>query len=226
MRLVVAKRPREGSDEAGARPLLRMLDLGHRFHGTSWLFRGLSHTFRPGEITAIVGPSGTGKSTLMQLLSGGILPAEGQVMRAGRISVVHQQPHGSPFRTVRDHIALPMLAKGALRVDTTERVESIAHRFGLADLLSSEFRFLSGGEAQRLMLALAVAQQREVILADEPTASLDSQNAATVAGVLRSLCSDRSIVVVATHDERVRAVCETTIDLGEATLRDPVGHLR
>lgn len=193
-------------------------DLGHRFGQGPWLFRHLDHTFAHG-LTAVVGPSGTGKSTLLNLLTGALKPAEGCVRWDGprHFAFVHQTAHGVAGRSVRDHIALPLVARGATRLDADARAERVAGRFGLEPLIDAPYRQLSGGEAQRLMLAIALAQGAPTILADEPTANLDSGNAASVISALAALADDGAAVVIATHDHRVREVVGATLDLSVGT---------
>lgn len=192
-------------------------DLGFRYGAGPWLFRGVDLDLRPGPVTALTGPSGTGKSTLLAVLGGTLGTVEGQVEREGitTIARIAQTAHGVPHRSVRDHITLPMLATGSTRDDADERAHPIAALFGIEALLDAPYAQLSGGEAQRLMLARAVAQRADLILADEPTASLDAQNAHSVIEVIGRLGSSGAIVVVATHDPRARDACDAVVDLGQ-----------
>jgi lipoprotein-releasing system ATP-binding protein len=190
--------------------------LGHRFGVTEpWLFRDLSTRLSAGTVTAVVGPSGTGKSTLLSILAGTIQPAEGRISFdvARSTARVSQSAHGVPGRAVIDHITLPFLARGSSRADAEVRASDIAEAFGLRGLVDRPYQQLSGGEAQRLMLARAVAMNANLILADEPTASLDASSATGVISVLQQLAGGGATVIVATHDSRARGVCDATIDL-------------
>lgn len=193
-----------------------LTSLGHRFTGGPWLFRNLNHSFESG-LTAVVGPSGTGKSTLLQIMIGALSQSEGQVlgMTASDIALVHQISHGVAGRSVRDHLALPLIVAGYTRAEADLAAARTATSFGLDKLLDAPYRQLSGGEAQRLMLGVALNQNRGFILADEPTASLDSSNAQAVIATLRVLSSTGSTVIIATHDERIRSVCDEVLDLAE-----------
>ncbi len=191
--------------------------LGHEFAGTGRLFTELDLHLVPGEVVGLVGPSGSGKSTLMSILAGWVAPVAGRVERRGieHTGWVFQNPHGSPRRTALDHVVLPLLARGHTRRDAQEQAREVMARFGLADAADRPFRALSGGEAQRLMLARALATGDDLLLVDEPTAQLDLSTAATVNAVLAGIAQDDAIVVVATHDPHTRDACTRVIDLAQ-----------
>lgn len=191
--------------------------LGHSFPGTGQLFTGLDLEIAPGEVVALVGPSGSGKSTLLSIVAGWERPTQGQVERLGVATTgwVFQNPHGVARRAALDHVVLPLLARGLRRRDAEDRATEIMARFNLAPVADRPFRALSGGEAQRLMLARAVALAPDLLLVDEPTAQLDLRTAATVNEVLAGIAQDDSIVVVATHDPHTRDACTRVIDLAD-----------
>lgn len=192
-------------------------DLGHAFPGTGLLFTGLDLEIAPGEVVALVGPSGSGKSTLLSIVAGWERPTQGQVERLGIATTgwVFQNPHGVARRAALDHVVLPLLARGLRRRDAQARALEIMARFNLAPVADRPFGALSGGEAQRLMLARAVALAPDLLLVDEPTAQLDLRTAATVNEVLAGIAQDDSIVVVATHDPHTRDACTRVIDLAD-----------
>lgn len=191
--------------------------LGHRFPGTRWLFTDLSFTLDPGEVVGVVGPSGSGKSTLLSILAGWLKPIQGEVIRDGvrRTGWVLQNPHGVPSRTALDHVVLPLLARGQRRAHAELEALEIMGRFGLSEVAGRQFRTLSGGEAQRLMLARAVAAAHDLLLVDEPTANLDLATAVTVNQVLGNIAQDNVMVVVATHDPHTWQACTRVIDLAD-----------
>lgn len=203
-------------------PLMRLEGVGHRFEGADRLFGGLSMTLEPGRVYALTGPSGSGKSTLLSILAGWMSPSEGSVSRdattrhaSGRVSWVFQNPHGVAGRTALDHVALPFLARGLRRAEAEPRARELLGRFMLAGLEGREFRTLSGGEAQRLMLARGIASSPDLLLVDEPTAQLDRKTAESVNDSLVGLRSAGTIVVIATHDPSTRDRCTDRIDLEE-----------
>lgn len=191
--------------------------LGHAFPGTGMLFTGLDVDLRGGEVVALVGPSGSGKSTLLSILAGWVSPMEGVVDRSAvtHTGWVLQNPLGVARRTALDHVVLPLLGKGSSRAEAEPLAREILQRFHLAAVAERQFRALSGGEAQRLMLARAVATGSGLLLVDEPTAQLDPATAATVNAVLTGLADQDTIVVIATHDPHTRDACSRVIDLAE-----------
>ena len=196
---------------------VRARGLSHAFPGTGVLFADLDLDLRPGEIVAVVGPSGSGKSTLLSILAGWLTPTHGQVERRyiRTVGWVFQNPYGVPRRTALDHVVLPLLARGLTRARAEEQAVDLLRRFGLSTVGERQFRDLSGGEAQRLMLARAVATAADLLLVDEPTAQLDLATAATVNRVLAGIAKDDAIVVVATHDPRTRDACTRVVDLAD-----------
>jgi len=180
-------------------------------------------TVAPGEVVGLIGPSGSGKSTLLKCLgaviepSGGRMTLGGQViyddgwklpdlraLRRDSIGFVFQAPYLIPFLDVTDNVALlPMLAgrpNGEARARALELLEAldVGHR---AKAQPSQ---LSGGEQQRVSIARALANRPPVILADEPTAPLDSERALTVVRILEDMAArHQTAIVVVTHDEKI-----------------------
>jgi ABC-type lipoprotein export system ATPase subunit len=193
-----------------------MKGVSHRFPGTPELFSGLDAVLRPGEVYAVTGPSGCGKSTLLGLIAGWITPTGGSIVRENvrRVRWVFQNPHGIAHRSAVDHVVTPLLARGRRRRDALSDALALLGDVGLGARAGSEFRHLSGGEAQRLMLARALAGEPDLLLVDEPTAQLDPRTAAEVTGVLTTLAGRSAVVVIATHDARVSAACTEGIELG------------
>ena len=181
-----------------------------------------------GEMVAIVGPSGSGKSTLLNLL--GLLdsPTSGRYVlagrdvtelgglerdlaRAGTLGFVFQESYVLADADVAENVALGLRARGTpLRV-CRDAVLSAATLVGLEDRVSTPAALLSGGERQRVAIARAVAAGPSVVLADEPTGSLDRKNGDGVIGVLNDLKRGGIAVVVITHDERVAAAADRRI---------------
>jgi ABC-type lipoprotein export system ATPase subunit len=195
---------------------VELSDVGHAFERGRFLFRHVTMQLPPGGMIALVGPSGSGKSTLLSIVAGWQVPTEGQVVRddIARVAWVFQNPFGVPARTVLDHVSLPDVARGSSRSEADRRARGLLERFGLADQGRRPFATLSGGEAQRLMLARAVASEPDLILVDEPTAQLDATSAATVIDVLDGLADHGASVIIATHDTRVQDACPVVLDLG------------
>ena len=189
--------------------------VGHSFGPAVYLFRNLTVTLLPRHVYALVGPSGSGKSTLLSIMAGWMRPTEGTVSRerVRKVNWVFQNPYGVARRTALDHVALPYLAQGCDPQEAERLAMDQMEVFGLAHLAHRRFQELSGGEAQRLMLARGVATNAELLLVDEPTAQLDAHTAETVNDRLGALSRDGMIVVIATHDHRTRDAATDVIDL-------------
>ncbi|MDE5640435.1 MAG: ATP-binding cassette domain-containing protein, partial [Bifidobacterium castoris] len=175
------------ADKTDAMVLLH--DVGHAFHanqgghdGTDMLFHGLTRRLDAGHVYALIGPSGSGKSTLLSIIAGWIAPLEGSVERVhcAQLHWVQQNPHGVAHRSALDHVALPFIARGERREAANRHALALLAAFGLGSLAMRRFCDLSGGEAQRLMLARGVATSPQLLLVDEPTAQLDRHTAREV----------------------------------------------
>lgn len=201
--------------QPGSARSLSLRGVGHSFVDGHFLFRGLDAKFTAGAVWGLRGPSGSGKSTLLSILSGWESPTEGSVERAGISTVrwVFQNPLGVAQRTALDHVALPYLATGLSRDHSEELALERLADFGLENSADKRFSLLSGGEAQRLMLARAVAGNPDLILVDEPTAQLDRSTAATVNAVLSGLARSGAVVIVASHDQNTLEACTEVLDL-------------
>jgi ABC-type lipoprotein export system ATPase subunit len=192
--------------------------LRHGFPGTADLFADLSFALNPGDVVAVCGPSGCGKSTLLAILAGWQRPTAGhlEVVGIDRIGWVFQNPYGVSGRTALDHVVFPFLVRGLTISEAERQALRAMARFDLVQVRGRRFRELSGGEAQRLMLARAVSAGADLLLVDEPTAQLDLTTASTVNRTLTNLAQEGTIVVIATHDPGTRAACGRVIDLTQA----------
>ena len=173
--------------------------------------RGVSCTLRPGMQVALTGPSGSGKSTLLHLLAGLDAPTSGTIAwpgldgspegRPGLVGMVFQGPSLLPPLDVTENIALPLLLAGSAETQARERAMAALHDVSLDKLAARLPEELSGGQAQRVAVARALAARPRVILADEPTGQLDSAHAAQVVGLLLDAATLLgAALVLSTHD--------------------------
>ncbi len=191
-----------------------------------------------GEFVALMGPSGSGKSTLLHLCATIEQPTSGSVlidgadasrgsakelaaMRRQTIGVVFQRLNLVPSLTAVENIALPMELDGArrrtARADATEALRVV----GLPDMANRFPYKLSGGEQQRVAVARAIAGNRKVILADEPTAALDTLNGDSIIALLRELQLDRGVaVLLVTHEPRFASWADRVLFLRDGQLID------
>jgi len=185
--------------------------------------KNVNMTVAPGEVVGLIGPSGSGKSTLLKCLGAVIEPTAGRMwlgdelifddgwktsdlraLRRDRIGFVFQAPYLIPFLDVTDNVALlPMLA-GQPNAVARRRAAELLAALDVGHRAAARPSALSGGEQQRVAIARALANQPPVILADEPTAPLDSERALGVMRILNDMARQyRTAVIVVTHDEKI-----------------------
>jgi len=191
----------------------------------------ISLTVSPGEFVAVVGPSGCGKSTLLHLCGGMDRPNSGSVILEGtrlealdddgltrvrreRIGFVFQFFNLLPTLTLGENIELPLLLAGADGQVTRRRARELAERMGVAQRWSHYPQQLSGGEMQRAAIARAVIHAPALLLADEPTGNLDTENGDRVLGLLRDLHRNgRLTILLATHAPDLAAAAGRVVHL-------------
>jgi putative ABC transport system ATP-binding protein len=193
--------------------------------------RGVTHAFRAGRLHAVLGPSGSGKSTLLHLVAGLEKPSRGTVridghdlaalddaglarLRRRGVGMVFQFFNLVPSLTVEENVLLPvMLDRKATRADR-ERLDGLLERLGLAARRGHRPEELSGGERQRAAIARAMLPSPPIVLADEPTGSLDQANGAHIVRILEDLArADGVCVIVVTHDAQVAARADEVLHL-------------
>jgi len=203
--------------EASAQPpvvpagAITISDLSFK-HGHTAILAGLSCTIGSGEHAAIIGRSGTGKSTLLHLIAGLLHPAAGRVLIDGTtvngpahgVVLMFQRPALLPWASVRNNILLPLRFSGALRRDphTVDRdLYSLLAQIGLADRADALPAQLSGGQQQRVALARALAARPTILLLDEPFSALDPETRTGLRDDVRRLASARNATLITvTHD--------------------------
>jgi len=201
--------------------------------GQRRVISGLNASLPAGQTVLVDGPSGAGKSTLMNLISGLMLPDEGRVLvgevevsalsesardafRAARVGYVFQTFNLISALTVRENLTMPpLLSAGNRRVSVKEATD-ILESFGLGGHLDKRPYQLSVGQRQRVAVARALSQRPALLLADEPTASLDNDSARAVLEAVISLKRQGATLVMATHDPLVKETLafDQTWDLG------------
>lgn len=203
--------------------------------GGHGILRGFSLTVGDGERVAITGPSGTGKSTLLDLVVGTRRPDSGTVMagdvqisglsdarrrdfRRRECGLLYQSPDLLPELVVWENVALLILFDGVPRSQARDRAVAALAEVGLAGHELKRVDEISGGEAQRVALARAlIREEAGLLVADEPTASLDSVNAVAMAELIVERTRDRGMTaVVATHDPAVAGLMDRVVDLSVA----------
>jgi putative ABC transport system ATP-binding protein len=194
---------------------------------------GVSLSVDGGEFVAVQGPSGCGKSTMLLLAGGLLTPESGSVQiggedpyvltadarskfRADNIGFVFQQFHLVPYLSVLDNVLAPSIATGSK--DAEQRARELLDRFGLSHRLEHTPGELSSGERQRTALARALLNEPKVLLADEPTGNLDTENATEVLKHLREFAASGGAVLLVTHDAQAAAAADRIIHLRDGKL--------
>ncbi len=205
---------------------------------------GVSVEIPDGDFVSIVGPSGSGKSTLLLMLGGMLSPSSGRVLfddqslydlapdsraavRREKIGFVFQTFNLVPYLSALENVQVPLFLSGMSEAEQKARAADLLERFGLGDRLEHKPSELSVGQQQRVALARVLANDPSVILADEPTGSLDPETSAQVIAFLEELNHEGRTVVMVTHDPQVarRANRSLVLDRGAITSQASVRRL-
>lgn len=183
--------------------------------------RGIDYTLSRGEFTAIIGPSGSGKTTFLNLIAGLDTPTEGKVWLSGtlisdmsgrelsdfrrdNIGFIFQAYNLFPVLSVEENIEYIMLLQGVPKKERHDRVMDILEKVGLADYADRRPMKLSGGQQQRVAVARAMVSEPSLVIADEPTANLDSETSGELLDMMRGLNRETGMTFLfSTHDEVV-----------------------
>ena len=216
----------------------------HQVHKTYHLgqhvvqaLQGIDLAVRRGELLALTGPSGSGKSTILNLC--GLIDSadSGEVLLAGRavggldemqrtllrrdaLGFVFQNFNLVPVMTVAENVDFPLFIAGVAAAERRERVAEQLRAVGLQDHAAHRPDALSGGQRQRVAIARALVKRPRLVIADEPTASLDSQTADQVMALMRERCrAEGAAFVIATHDPRLAQRCDRVLRLLDGRLQ-------
>ncbi|NYF09021.1 ABC-type lipoprotein export system ATPase subunit [Leifsonia sp. AK011] len=204
--------------------------------------QGLTLRVERGELTAIVGASGSGKSTLLAILTGLEVPTAGRATVAGHdllamsaaqrtryrrdtVGFVWQQTSRNllPYYTARQNTAMPLALAGMPRAKRAERVEHLVELLDMGDFAGRRPAQLSGGQQQRVAIAVALANEPEVLFADEPTGELDDINSQLVFDALGAVNRELGVtVLIVTHDEEVSSKVRRTVQIRDGRLSTEV----
>lgn len=219
-------------------PLIEFKDIYKIYHmGDSDVHAidGISMTVQKGEFLAIVGQSGSGKSTCMNIIGCLDVPTSGQYFLDGKdvskmnddeqaeirnkkLGFIFQQYNLIPKLTVQQNVELPLLYAGLSEREQAKRALQSLERVGLRDKAKNMPSQLSGGQQQRVSIARALAGDPSIILADEPTGALDSKTGKEVLGFLKSLHEEGNTIVLITHDNTIAAQAERVIRIQDGRI--------
>ncbi|WP_159600555.1 ABC transporter ATP-binding protein [Agromyces humi] len=211
-------------------PRLEAADLGFRYDRNTPLLEGWSASFRAGEVVAVTGPSGRGKSTLLYLLGLMLKPRAGEVridgtpvhglhdrerayLRAAEFGFVFQDAALDQSRTVLDNVLETVLYRGGDRRTETPRAHALLDMFGVSLRAGAKPGQVSGGQAQRIAMCRALLGDPKILLADEPTGNLDPTSSDVVVTALHTQAARGAAVIVVTHDPALVERCDRRIVL-------------
>ena len=217
-------------------PLLTLKGIGKRYHQGDhefWALKNIDLDVMEGEFTALVGPSGSGKTTLLNMIGVLDTPTVGSIclngqaitelkesqradFRLNQLGFVFQSYNLVPVLTAFENVELVMVLQGCDEKEITERVRHYLKLVGLENEMHKRPSSMSGGQQQRVAVARALAAGPRLVLADEPTANLDSENATALLDIMSQLCvEEKTTFLFSTHDVRVMQRAKRII-----TLRD------
>ena len=225
-------------NNASGAPIIEIKDL-HKIYKTGQVevhaLRGVDLCVQAGEFLSVIGPSGSGKSTLFHIIGGLAPPSRGQVrvggedlmkmsdadrtrMRRRTVGFVFQKFNLLPNLTARDNIAVARFI-GGQKTKTEPEFEALLKLLGIANRLDHKPNALSGGEQQRVAIARAIANKPAILLADEPTGNLDSENSKAVLEVLRDLNQrTKQTVLMITHNPEAAAYGHRTVQMRDGKI--------
>jgi putative ABC transport system ATP-binding protein len=221
-------------------PLINLTEITKIYNHTSipvHALRGVTLNVEKGEFTAIVGPSGSGKTTLLNIIGGLDQPTSGTVIidntdisemrrddlidfRLNHIGFVFQAFNLIPVLTACENVEFIMLLQGVARSERDRRTQELLEAVGLADRAHSRPAELSGGQQQRVAVARALASRPSFVLADEPTANLDTQSAMTLLQLMEHLNHEHAMTFIfSTHDIRVIQRAHRVVTLEDGVVK-------
>jgi putative ABC transport system ATP-binding protein len=198
--------------------------------------RSVTLEINPGEIIALRGPSGSGKSTLLNVLGLLEVPSAGEISFLGRklsnltdkeltnirrqsIGFIFQNYNLLPILSAQENVEYPLQLLEQSPAELRKRSTEVLEAIGLGNFMDHKPAQLSGGQQQRVSIARALVKNPQVILADEPTANLDSENAEAILKLLKKLKKERgSTIIIATHDDLTASYCDRKIELKDGKL--------
>lgn len=197
----------------------------------------VSFSLDKGKLLAVLGPSGSGKTTLVSIIAGLLTPSAGEIVIGGQsvhlhtpreaarfrrstVGIVFQGHHLVPYLSARDNLLLVPHLSGRVSVGDKQRADALLSDFGLSGRASHKPALLSGGERQRVAIARALMNRPEIMLVDEPTASLDTERGTQVVELLKQQVHERGMTcLMVTHDPRMAEHADQSITIVDGRLQ-------
>ena len=219
--------------EMGCKAMIKLRNV-HKTFGHLEVLKGIDLEVAKGEKLVIIGPSGSGKSTLLHILGGVDVPTKGSVVinqtdisnldetalaifRRRQIGLIYQFYNLIPILTVQENLTLPLLLDG--RKPDEKQISTLVKRLGLENRLDHLPNQLSGGQQQRVSIGRALVNNPALMLADEPTGNLDSENSKEIISLLRQFNKDfNQTVIIITHDEKIANSADRVITIEDGKI--------
>lgn len=218
--------------------ILRAVDVSKTYRSGSnelHVLKGVSLDVHTGDLMTIMGPSGNGKTTLLNCLSGIDSIDSGEVFidgkdihslsdsdrtdhRAERMGFIFQSFNLIPVLSARENVEIPLIISGVSPTDAAGRAKAMLDRVGLSERSEHRPRELSGGEQQRVAIARALVTEPAIVWGDEPTGNLDSETAASIIELLREVNANGQTVVMVTHDQTVASVGNRLVEVRDGQI--------
>ncbi|MGD1901278.1 MAG: ABC transporter ATP-binding protein [Geitlerinemataceae cyanobacterium] len=201
------------------------------------VLRDIDLSVRSGNVKLLMGPSGSGKTTLLSILAGLLSPTQGRVellgenitalskaqlsrFRLENIGFIFQGFNLFPALTALENVELALDLRGIRGKEARDRAQAMLEQVGLGDKASNQPRDLSGGQKQRVAIARALVARPKIVMADEPTAALDSHSGHAVMELLRKLAKEEGVtVLMVTHDPRIVDIADSIIHLEDGIIQ-------
>ena len=227
------------------RPLIQVKNIAKKYrrgHEVIDALHDTSLSIYKGELLAIVGPSGSGKTTLTHIIGGLTTPSSGSVIIQGikpgkqsdrmrskyrneKVGFVFQNFSLIPYYSAVENVAMPLVVAGVKPKERRARAQTLLRALGLQHRMHQRADTLSGGERQRVCIARALAAKPEIIIADEPTGSLDSVRGSEIMTILEMLSRNQGVtVVMVTHDQTLAARADRAIHIKDGQIEKEAAH--
>ena len=214
------------------------LDKHNRFH----VLKDINISFKRGEFVAIIGESGSGKSTLMNLIGGldsdymGKIIVDGNdiskykqkqldIYRKVKVGFIFQSFNLIPHLSVLDNVIIPMIINGTSKSNGIKTGKAILKKVGLEKYINQKPDKLSGGQKQRVAIARALVNNPDIIIADEPTGNLDSQNTIQILNVINEIVREGKLVIMVTHSDKVASCADRIIEIKDGSIIKEVKNI-
>ena len=203
-----------------SKEIIKLVNLSKKYFGNSGnilVIKNVNFKIKGGDFVSLVGPSGSGKSTLLHLL--GLLDTQKDDIRKKNVSIIYQENNLLSDLTCLENVLIPLVINGENWKKAETKAKRILSSMNLSKRLSHFPSELSGGEQQRVAVARSLITEPDLILADEPTGSLDQKNAEQVFSLIRNLRSKKRAIIYATHNRELSSRADYKLNIIDGNIK-------